>query len=264
MVKRQAYVIFLFIMIFVFPACLDDHRGATPSDPSAPPSDPETPPADPDPPPSDPEPTTPPPPFSTEALMTAQDVVNSASSNISITNATGASVTGHGLYIAAFDINDCSSCYGSVVSGNNAGGVMVQPVSFSSGQSINVGQNYLYNLIYNGIYFIKTIAGSTPCGLPGCSWPGDAPDVAGWCLSIGVMSLDSSYTSSTYINGAHSPASVVPYGAAVTSNPFGYNYDLIDPSTLGVGNSCLGPIVCDDQTLTCTVSTPQSQSFQSY
>lgn len=247
MIKRQSFFILLSMMIFVFSACPDNRDSAGP---------------DPSPPASDPEP--PAPPFSTEALMTAQDVENSASSNISITNATGVSVTGSGLYIAAFDLNDCSACFGNVVAGNNAGGTMVQPVSFSEGQSINIGQNYLYNLIYNGIYFIHTVVGSSPCELPGCSWPGDDPGVTGWCLSIGVMSLDSSYTSSTYVNGAHSPAGVVPYGAAVTSNPFNYKYDLIDPSTLGVGNSCLGPIVCDDQALTCAVSSPQSQSFQSY
>lgn len=245
-------------MIFVFSACSGGLH-LTASDPLPPTSDPEDPePED----PADPEPT--PPPFSTEALMTVQDVENSASSNISITNATDATVTTHGLFIASYDVNDCSACFGGIVAGDNAGGAMVQPVSFSAGQSIEIGQNYLYNLLYNGIYFIKNTAGSSPCELPGCSWPDDNPDVEGWCLTINVMSLNSSYTSSNYVNGDNSPASVVPYSAAGNSDPFDYNYDLIDPLTLAVGNACLGPIVCDDQSLTCTVSTPQSQSFQSY
>ncbi|MBX7149060.1 hypothetical protein K1X76_08230 [bacterium] len=196
--------------------------------------------------------------------MSAQDVENSALSDISITNATDASVTGYGLYIAAFDVNDCSACFGNIISGDNVGGTIVQPVSFSAGQSIDIGQNYLYNLIYNGIYFISSNVGTPPCSLPGCSWPGDADIGEGWCLSIGIMSPDSDYTSSNYVSGDNSPASVVPFGAAVTSDPFDYNYDLIDPSTQGVGNACLGPIVCDDETLTCTVNTPQSQSFQAY
>ena len=233
MIKKQFFFIFLSLVIFVFSACLDDQEVTLPS------------------------------PFRTEALMTAQDIENSASSNISITNETGVSVTGYGLFIASYDVNDCSSCFGNIVAGDNASGAMVQPVSFNADESIEIGQNYLYNMLYNGIYFIKNTVGSSPCSLPGCSWPGDSTDVEGWCVSIGIMSLDSSYTSSTYFNGDN-PTSVVPYGDAVTSDAFHYNYDLIDPTTLGTGNSCLGPIVCDDQTLTCTVSTPQSESFEPY
>ncbi len=282
MFKRQSFFTLLILMIFVFSACSESQQwtkfdspsppsnpseppaepSEPPAEPDQPPTDPDEPPADPDTPPADPDPT--PPPFSTEDLMTAQDIENSASSNISITNATGVSVTGSGLYIASFDINDCSACFGAVVSGNNAGGAMVQPVPFSSGQSIQIGQNYLYNMIYNGIYYIKNTVGPSPCELPGCSWPSDSGVGAGWCLSIGVLSLDSTYTYSNYVNGANPPASVLPYSAAVTSIPFNYKYDLIDPSTLGVGNSCLGPVACDDETLTCVVSAPQSQSFQSY
>lgn len=147
---------------------------------------------------------------------------------------------------------------------NIAAGAIVMPVTIEANTEAAVGQNYLYNLIYNGIYYIKNNVGSSPCSLPGCSWPGDDPSVTGWCLTVNVMSPDSSYTYSNYVNGANSPASVVPYSNAGTSIPFDYNYDLIDPSTLGTGNSCLGPIACDDQDLTCTVSTPQNQSFQSY
>jgi hypothetical protein len=200
----------------------------------------------------------------TYALMTARDVRNNGLSNITITNHTGQSVSASGLFIASFDVNDCSSCFGGIVSGDNLGGAIISPVSFQANQSLPIGQNYLYNMIYNGIYYITNTAGSSPCSLPGCSWPGDDPSVHGWCISINVISLNSSYTFSTYVNGSNPPANSPSYAAAGSSTPFNYNYDLINPNTLGTGNTCLGPIVCNDKTLTCTVSTAQNESFQPY
>lgn len=105
---------------------------------------------------------------------------------------------------------------------------------------------------------------SSPCALPGCSWPGDDPNVKGWCISINIVSLDANYTHSTYTNGTHPPANSPPYGAAGNSTPFNYNYDLIDPALLGVGNACLGPVTCNDKTLTCKVGVAQNESFQAY
>lgn len=280
MIKKQWLFIFFSIMILVFSACLSNGDGTASSDDSDSSSDngddtsgddddttdtgDDTTDTGDDTTDDGGDTTTAPPPFSTQAFMTAYDTETSGSSNISIMNATGDVLTGYGLYIASVDVNDCSVCFGGVVSGDNAGGTMVQPVSFSVDQSIEVGQNYLYNMIYNDIYYIKNNLGSSPCSLPGCTWPGDDPNVTGWCLTINVMSPDSSYTYSNYVNGANPPASVVPYGDAGSSILFDYKYGLIDPSTLGVGNSCLGPIVCDDQDLTCSVNTPQSQSVQSY
>ncbi|OFZ31290.1 MAG: hypothetical protein A2622_01490 [Bdellovibrionales bacterium RIFCSPHIGHO2_01_FULL_40_29] len=201
--------------------------------------------------------------FTTNQLMTAQDAVNSASSNISITNAAGAAITASGLYIASYDINDCSACYGSLYSGNNTTGALVESVSFEAGQSIEIGQNYLYNLLYSGISVMQLNGVPPPCQLPGCSWSGDTP-MTGWCLTLGVMSRNSAYTFSSYTNGSLPAANVVPFGQAVTSIPFNYKFDLIDPLTLGAGNACLGPIVCDDRTLNCSVSSRQNQSFQVY
>jgi hypothetical protein len=231
MIKKRFSFLFLISTIFIFSACTYSGRDQ--------------------------------PPFGTGQLMTAQDVLNSAYSNISIRNAAGAPIVASGIYIESFDLNDCSFCSGSVIGGNNVMGAVPGPVFFPAGESIKIGQNYLYNLIYNGIYFISQNS-SAPCLLPGCSWPGDNTGVTGWCLSIGVMSRNSAYTFSSYANGSHSPSNVVPFSEAVTSNPFNYKYDLIDPNTLGVGGPCIGPVVCNDETLTCTVSTPQSQSFQSY
>lgn len=198
------------------------------------------------------------------ALMSARDMKERNISNITMTNRTGHSISAAGLFISSFDINDCSSCFGNIVSGDNLGGAVVSPVTFKANQSVPIGQNFLYNMLYNGIYYIKTVVGSSPCSLPGCSWPGDDPNVKGWCISINAVSLNSQYTHSSYTNGSNPPASSPPYAAAGTSIPFGYKYDLIDPSTLGTGNACLGPITCNDKTLTCKTVTAQNESFQPY
>lgn len=198
------------------------------------------------------------------ALMTARDMQGQDLSNITITNRTAASISASGLFIASFDVNDCSACFGGVVSGDNLGGAVVSPVTFKANQSVPVGQNYLYNMLYNGIYYIKNTVGSSPCSLPGCSWPGDDPNVHGWCVSINIVSSNSSYTYSNYTNGSNPPANAPAYSAAGNSVPFNYKYDLIDPNTLGTGNACLGPITCNDKTLTCKVANAQSESLQAY
>lgn len=198
------------------------------------------------------------------ALMTARDMKKLDLSNITLTNNTAQTITASGLFIASFDINDCSSCFGSIVSGDNAGGAVAATITFKPNQAIAIGQNYLYNMLYNGIYYIKNTAGTSPCSLPGCTWPGDDPNVHGWCITINITSPNSSYTYSNYKNGTNSPANFPMYSAAGNSTPFDYKYDLIDPSTLGTGNVCLGPITCNDQTLTCKVASAQGEVIQRY
>lgn len=198
------------------------------------------------------------------AFMTANDIQSAELSNITITNQIGAPITVSGLFIASFDINDCSTCFGNVVSGDNLGGVVVSPLTFKTNKTLPIGQNYLYNMLYNGIYYIKNTVGSSPCALPGCSWPGDDPNVKGWCVTINVISPNSSYTYSNYRNGSKPASNTPAYSNAGNSMPFDYKYDLIDPSTLGTGNSCLGLITCNDKTLTCKVAAPQNESFKPY
>lgn len=198
------------------------------------------------------------------SLMTKRDMKDNTLSKITITNNTNQSITVSGLFIASFDVNDCSSCFGSIVSGDNLGGAVVSPVTFKSNQAVSMGANFLYNMLYNGIYYIKNTAGSSPCSLPGCSWPGDDTNVRGWCITINAISPNSNYTYSNYKNGSNSASNTPAYSSAGNSTPFNYKYDLVDPSTLGTGSACLGPITCDDKTLTCKVSTAQNESFQSY
>lgn len=205
---------------------------------------------------------------SASAFMTGRDIQANATSNISITNGAGQSVSVSGLFIPSFDATtveegDCSVCTGGIVGGDNMGGTIVSPVIIGANKAAAIGQNYLYNMIYNGIYYIRNTVGSSPCQLPGCSWPGDSTDRR-WCLSINATSLNASYTYSHYVRAPNPPAAAPAYGAAGSSVPiqFDYNYDLINPNTLGVANACLGPVTCNDQTLTCTVATPQSETFQ--
>lgn len=197
------------------------------------------------------------------ALMTIRDMKSSGLSNITLINRTNASISASGLFIASFDVNDCSACYGGVVSGDNLGGAVVSPVTFKANQSVPIGQNFLYNMLYNGIYYIKQTVGSSVCSLPGCTWPGDTPATK-WCITINVVSPNSSYTYSNYTNGSNPPSNAPAYSNAGNSTPFNYKYDLIDPSTLGTGGACLGPITCDDKTLTCQVATAQNEAIQAY
>lgn len=202
--------------------------------------------------------------FNAHALMTVRDLQGPDLSNITLTNHTGKPITVSGLFIASFDVNDCSSCYGSVVAGDNLGGAVVTPTTFNTNQSLPLGGNYLYNMIYSGIFYITNSVGSSPCLLPGCTWPGDNPFIKGWCITINVVSPNSSYTYSNYKTGSNPPANAPAYSQAGNSTPYNYKYDLIDPTTLGSGKACLGPIVCNDKTLTCHVATAQNESFQPY
>lgn len=198
------------------------------------------------------------------ALMTTHDMKKNTFSNITITNHTAQPVTAAGIFIVSFDINDCSACNGNIAAGDNISGAMISPITFKVNQAVPIGQNYLYNMIYSGIYYIRNFVGTSPCFLPGCSWPGDDIHVSGWCIKINIASLDANYTYSTYTNGANPPAKSPPYAAAATSTPLHYKYDLVNPSNLADESACLGPIVCDDKALTCKVNTPQNQSFQAY
>jgi hypothetical protein len=197
------------------------------------------------------------------ALMSARDIEQDTLSNITLINRTHQTITASGLFIASYDINDCSACFGNVVSGDNVGGSIASFVTFKPQQEVPIGQNFLYNMIYNGIYFIQTTIGSSPCLLPGCSWPGDTPNTT-WCLTINATSLDTNYTRSMFKNGNNPPAKIPAYGASGNSVFFDYRYDLIDPSKLGTGNACLGPVSCDDKNLTCKVSAAQNEVIEIY
>lgn len=186
------------------------------------------------------------------SFSTSRDFAASLSTaNIKLKNTGSSSAVVYGLYIRQFSYvaagQSCSSATSIyAASTNKAAGAMVMPVTIPANNEAGIGGNYLYNMIYNAIYYVQIVFSSSPpgCALPGCTWGADTTTYH-WCIHIGAMapvSVTSGYTSK-----------VAPSTTAVSAG--GYNYNLI--STY----ETIGPISCDDQKLTCSVDTPQMQSF---
>ena len=202
--------------------------------------------------------------LNTFALMTAQDLSKNDTSNLNLTNKSGVDLTVYGVYLygVAFITPGLDCINGIVATPNNttqnfmSGGAT--PIEIKNGQSIAIGQNYLYNMIYNWIYFDTSFGGQPGCLLPGCTWTNETPH--NWCFKLGAISPNAPYT---YTADTASNAMVVPFSWAPNSLDVigipNYAYDLI-PSA-GDAYVWLGPFTCDDQTLTCTTPTPQYQPF---
>jgi hypothetical protein len=194
-------------------------------------------------------------------LMTAYDLSSKvASSNLNLTNKTGQALTVYGIYLYAVAwVNPGENCTDDTITGGNSNsgqymaGTIASPISLAAGQSVSIGQNYLYNMMYTWIYFGSFNGFGFSCALPGCTWPGDTGSY-NWCLQLGSESPQAPYTSSPY------PANITPFAWPTDSTFDNYAYDLIP----NVDNyRWLGPFTCNDKTLTCTAATAQSQAFQS-
>ena len=118
------------------------------------------------------------------------------------------------------------------------------PVTIMANQKIPIGQNFLYHMLYTAIYYNNQPTPTSPCTLPGCKWFTDT-SVISWCIFLGALSPAGSNTATT--------SSVPPYGEAVSGA--GYNYNLVTQY------SYIGPITCNDQNLTCSVSSAQNVAF---
>jgi hypothetical protein len=186
-------------------------------------------------------------------FMTPRDIFNHEStSNISLRNNRGLPATVFGLYVRQYSyVNPGDTCDHATVmystTENKTAGSFVMPTSISAGKSVAIGSNYLYNMIYEAIYYLNIIVPSSPpgCALPGCTWGSDTTKY-NWCIYLGALapvSVTSGYTASV------PPSTVAPSSSGL------YNYDLVSSYVY------LGPISCSDQTLTCRVSTQQTQSF---
>jgi hypothetical protein len=196
------------------------------------------------------------------SLMTADDLSNQvASSNLNLTNQTGRTVTVNGVYLYAVAwINPGENCTDDTITGGNSNsgqymaGTIISPISLAANQSVSIGQNYLYNMMYTWIYFGSLNGFGFSCALPGCTWPGDTGHY-NWCFKLGAESPQSTYTHSPYL------AKVTPFSWPTDSAPefYNYAYDLI-PNTDHY--KWAGPFTCNDVTLTCSATTPQSQAFQ--
>lgn len=176
---------------------------------------------------------------------------SSSASNISLKNTGNSSTVAYGIYVRQYAyVTPGQSCDSAVVmypaSNNVTAGSLVSPVRISANGEALIGANYLYNMLYNANYYIGIITPVSPpgCALPGCTWGSDTT-VYNWCIYLGALgpvSVTAGYT-----------ANVVPASEAASGTGFDYN--------LVKNHHYIGPISCNDQTLTCTSATAQSQSF---
>lgn len=187
-------------------------------------------------------------------FMTSQDLLqNDSPSNIVLHNNRSSAVTVYGLYIPKFTTvaAGSASCESStlVYDENLAAGPFIMPVTINPGKSAIIGGNYLYNMIYEANYYIQLTHPSSPpgCQLPGCTWGADTNN-ENWCIFIGALgpvTTPAEYTS----------ANIPPVVEAVSTGT--YSYKLISSSS----SVLLGPIVCNDQTQTCSVANQQTQTI---
>ncbi|MDP1603313.1 MAG: hypothetical protein Q8M03_08615 [Legionella sp.] len=188
------------------------------------------------------------------AFMTPRDLINSheSISNISLQNNRNSAVTAYGLYVRQYAyVTPGQSCNNAIMiypaTNNITAGAFVMPTVINPGRRAALGSNYLYNMIYQAIYYENIIIPSSPpgCALPGCTWGSDTTDY-NWCIYLGALapvSTASGYTAN------------VPPSTEAASSAGTYNYNLIN------NYSYLGPISCNDKTLTCTVASQQIQAF---
>lgn len=185
------------------------------------------------------------------SFITSRDLLSSDSgSNIYLRNNRNSNVNVYGLYVRqyAYVATSATTCSGatSIFTGNITAGAMVTPTVINAGKSAIVGGNYLYNMILGAIYYENIIIPAFPpgCALPGCTWGTDTTKYK-WCIYLGALSPVS--------NSPSYNANVPPNTEAASGA--GYDYNLI------TSYAYLGPISCDDQTLSCSVANNQTQSF---
>lgn len=189
----------------------------------------------------------------TFGFMTSRDLLRKDPiSNINLHNSRNAAASVYGLYVRQFAyVTPGDTCDHATViytsSQNTTAGSFVMPTLIGAGQSAAIGGNYLYNMIYQVGYYIGIIFPMSPpgCALPGCTWGSDST-IYNWCIYLGALAPVS--TSAGYTAN-------VPPSTDVASSTGIYNYNLINSYLY------LGPISCNDRTLTCTVSNQQTQSF---
>ena len=108
-------------------------------------------------------------------------------------------------------------------------------------------------ILYTYLYWAKGGGGGqVPCSLPGCSWSTDDTTQKNSCFKLGAISPNAS--------SVNPDSNVAPYAWPTDpdTTPFHYVYALI-PNVADY--TWLGPFTCNDQTLTYSAPTPQTQSF---
>ena len=181
-------------------------------------------------------------------LLTPRDMITNLFSNVTVQNKTGSSIHAYGLYVnrLAYVSTANASCGTATIlyDSGQTSGASVTEIPFQNNQIVQLGQNYLYNMVFAAIYYTNQSVATSPCSLPGCGWLTDTVPYY-WCIYLGALAPSIGNTSST--------ANVPPFG--YSANGAGYNYNLVTQYTY------IGPITCNDQTLSCTVANVQNQAF---
>lgn len=186
-------------------------------------------------------------------FITARDLTNNQSfSNISLQNNRSTATTVYGLYVRQYAyVTPGQNCNSATViystTNNTTAGAFVMPIVVNGGAKAAVGSNYLYNMLYEAIYYENIIIPSSPpgCALPGCTWGGDTTKY-NWCIYLGALA--------PVLTSAGYTANVPPSADAASSSGL-YNYNLVSNYIY------LGPISCDDRAMTCVAASHQTQSF---
>lgn len=188
-------------------------------------------------------------------FMTSRDLLNitnnESTSNVSLQNNRNSATTVYGLYVRQYAyVKPGQSCNNATIiypaTDNITAGAFLMPTVVNPGKKAAIGSNYLYNMLYEAIFYESIIIPFPPkCALPGCTWGSDTTQY-NWCIYLGALAPVS--TSSGY-------TSTVPPSADAASSAGLYNYNLIS------NYSYLGPIACNDKTLTCAVANQQVQAF---
>lgn len=183
-------------------------------------------------------------------FLTSRDMLrDDVSSNLSLRNNSGTNATVFGAYVRQYAYVEpgqtCASAT-TIFTGNITAGSVVTPTMIGAGKGAAIGSNYLYNMILAAIYYEYIIIPSSPpgCALPGCTWGSDTTKY-NWCIYLGALAPKSTTTGYT--------SSVPP--AADAASGGGYDYNLVSSYVY------LGPIACNDQTLTCEAASAQTQAF---
>lgn len=191
--------------------------------------------------------------FAQEHFITSRDLLTiDSASNISLQNNRTSAATVYGLYVRQYAlVTPGQSCDDAIIiypaTDNITAGAFLMPTGIGPGKKAIVGSNYLYNMIYEAIYYEYINIPSDPpgCALPGCTWGSDVTEYH-WCIYLGA--LGPVFTTPGY-------TSTVPPSTELASSSCLYDYNIVN------SYDYLGPISCNDRTLTCQTATEQTQTF---
>lgn len=167
-----------------------------------------------------------------QQLATGRDIlVKDSSSLITLNHNTGGTISSTGIYIQALCYNSgCTTTTNGYQNKNGlAFGAIYSGVTFLNNDSVTIGSNFLYNMIYHALYQANQTSGS----IGSTYTPGQAGSSGNaWYIKLGV----------------------------ITSTP-GPLSNTIGSEALSYGSATSISITCDDAAFTCTAGSSSTQSF---